>query len=97
MCFGLLPKLTLEQIALGRRLLDASVRDVAKMILKRHPATLYRELSKSSPASKQANALAGERKAVIMDCSNCLFTGSLVTIGSTLVLGRHKIRKSPLK
>jgi DNA invertase Pin-like site-specific DNA recombinase len=97
--FGRPPRLTPEQIALGRRLVDegTSVREVAKMILKCHPATLYRELSKSSPASKQANALAGERKAVIMDCSNCLFTGSLVTIGSTLVLGRHKIRKSPLK
>jgi hypothetical protein len=47
---------------LGRRLVDegTSVREVAKMILKCHPATLYRELSKFSPASKQADALAGE-------------------------------------
>ena len=44
--FGRPPKLTPEQIALGRRLVDegTSVRDVAKVILKCHPATLYREL-----------------------------------------------------
>src|SRR3954464_4172945 len=52
--FGCPPKLTPEQIALSRRLVDegTSVREVAKMILKCHPATLYRELSKSSPLSK---------------------------------------------
>ena len=58
--FGRPPKLTPEQIALARRLLDegTSVREVAKMILKCHPATLYRELSKSSPGSKKAVTLA---------------------------------------
>jgi len=62
MRFGRPPKLTPEQIVLGRRLVDegTSVREVAKMILKCHPAALYRELSKFSPASKQADALAGE-------------------------------------
>ena len=60
--FGRPPKLTPEQIALGRRLVDegTSVRDVAKVILKCHPATLYRELDKFGPASTRANALAGE-------------------------------------
>ena len=60
--FGRPPKLTPEQIALGRRLVDegTSVRDVAKVILKCHPATLYRELGKFGPASNRANALAGE-------------------------------------
>src|SRR5919107_179372 len=39
--FGRPPKLTPEQIALGRRLVDesTSVREVAKAILKCHPAT----------------------------------------------------------
>ena len=37
-----------------------SVREVVKVILKCHPATLYRELGKSGPASTRANALAGE-------------------------------------
>src|SRR3954454_25182207 len=52
--FGRPPKLTPEQIALGRRLVDegTSVREVAKVILKCHPATLYRELGKFGPASK---------------------------------------------
>ena len=60
--FGRPPKLTPEQIALGRRLVDegTSVRDVAKVILKRHPATLYRELGKFGPASNRANALPSE-------------------------------------
>ena len=60
--FGRPPKLTPEQIALGRRLVDegTSVRDVAKVILKCHPATLYRELGKFGPASTRANALASE-------------------------------------
>ena len=59
--FGRPPKLTPEQIALGRRLVDegTSVRDVAKMILKCHPA-LYRELGKFGPASNRADALAGK-------------------------------------
>jgi hypothetical protein len=37
--------LTAEQVALGRRLIDEgkSVREVARVILKFHPATLYRE------------------------------------------------------
>jgi hypothetical protein len=61
-CFGRPPKLTPEQIALDRRLVNegTSVREVAKMILKCHPATLYRELSKSSPGSKKAFTLANE-------------------------------------
>ena len=60
--FGRPPKLTPEQIALGRRLVDegTSVREVAKVILKCHPATLYRELGKFGPASNRADALAGE-------------------------------------
>ena len=60
--FGRPPKLTPEQIALGRRLVDegTSVREVAKVILKCHPATLYRELSKPGPVRKQANGLAAE-------------------------------------
>src|SRR4051812_2748441 len=60
--FGRPPKLTPEQIALGRRLVDegTSVREVAKVILKCHPATLYRELGKFGPASTWADALAGE-------------------------------------
>ena len=57
-----LDRLPGQQIALGRRLVDesTSVRDVAKVILKCHPATLYRELGKFGPASTRANALAGE-------------------------------------
>ena len=43
-----------------RRDEGTSVREVAKVILKCHPATLYRELDKSGPASTRANALAGE-------------------------------------
>ena len=60
--FGRPPKLTPEQIALGRRLVaeGTSVRDVAKVILKCHPATLYRELGKFGPASNRADALAGK-------------------------------------
>ena len=60
--FGRPPKLTPEQIALGRRLVDegTSVREVAKVILKCHPATLYRELGKFGPASNRANALPSE-------------------------------------
>ena len=60
--FGRPPKLTPEQIALGRRLVDegTSVRDVAKVILKCHPATLYRELDKFDPVRKETNALAAE-------------------------------------
>jgi IS30 family transposase len=48
--FGRPPKLTPVQIALGCRLVDegTSVRDVAKVILKCHPATLYRELGRPS-------------------------------------------------
>src|SRR3954453_8977301 len=56
------PKLTPVQIALGCRLVDegTSVRDVAKVILKCPPATLYRELGRFVPASTPAGALAGE-------------------------------------
>ena len=43
-----------------RRDEGTSVRDVAKVILKCHPATLYRELDKFGPASTRAKALAGE-------------------------------------
>ena len=44
-------RLTAEQVALGGRLVaeGASVREVAKVILKCHPATLYRELGKLAP------------------------------------------------
>ena len=46
MRFGRPPKLTVEQVALGERLVGegTSVRDAAKL-LKRHHATLYRALS----------------------------------------------------
>ncbi len=46
--FGRPSALTVEQVALGQRLVDEgkSVREVARVILKCHPATLYRELSK---------------------------------------------------
>ena len=46
--FGRPSALSAEQVALGQRLIDEgqSVREVARMILKCHPATLYRELSK---------------------------------------------------
>jgi DNA invertase Pin-like site-specific DNA recombinase len=49
--FGRPPALTAEQVALGGRLVveGASVREVAKVILKCHPATLYRELGKLAP------------------------------------------------
>jgi DNA invertase Pin-like site-specific DNA recombinase len=48
--FGRPPRLTAEQVALGRRLVDegGSVRQVARAILKCHPATLYRELARIS-------------------------------------------------
>jgi DNA invertase Pin-like site-specific DNA recombinase len=47
--FGRPRSLTSEQVALGRRLVEAgsSVRDVARTVLKCHPATLYRELERS--------------------------------------------------
>ena len=50
--FGRPPKLSAEQIALGQRLIDegTSVREVARVILKCHPATLYRELGRLAPA-----------------------------------------------
>ncbi len=46
--FGRPSSLTAEQVALGQRLIDEgkSVREVARVILKCHPATLYRELGK---------------------------------------------------
>jgi DNA invertase Pin-like site-specific DNA recombinase len=46
--FGRPPRLTAEQVALGRRPVEegASVRQVARSILKCHSATLYRELAK---------------------------------------------------
>ncbi len=46
--FGRPPRLTAEQVALGQRLIEegTSVRQVARSILKCHPATLYRELAK---------------------------------------------------
>ncbi len=48
--FGRPSALTAEQVALGRRLIDEgkTVREVARVILKCHPATLYRELGKRS-------------------------------------------------
>ncbi len=47
--FGRPSKLTTDQLALGKRLLDegGSVRDVARKYLNCHPATLYRELGRS--------------------------------------------------
>ena len=52
--------LTPEQIALERRLVDegTSVREIAKMILKCHPATLYRELGRPSEQSGGRSARA---------------------------------------
>jgi len=52
--FGRPPKLTPEQVALGRRLVEegTSVREVARAILKCHPATLYRELGRLAPPSE---------------------------------------------
>jgi DNA invertase Pin-like site-specific DNA recombinase len=48
--FGRPPALTAEQVALGRRLVEEgrSVREVARVILKCHPATLYRALGKGA-------------------------------------------------
>ena len=50
--FGRPAALTPEQVSLGRRLIDEgkSAREVARVILKCHPATLYRELARV-PAS----------------------------------------------
>jgi DNA invertase Pin-like site-specific DNA recombinase len=47
--FGRPSVLTTEQVALGRRLIGegSSVREVARVILKCHPATLYRELART--------------------------------------------------
>lgn len=55
--FGRPPRLTAEQITLGRRLVDegGSVREVARTILKCHPATLYRELAKIGPTPEPAD------------------------------------------
>lgn len=52
--FGRPAKLTPEQVALGQRLVEegTSVREVAKVILKCHPATLYRELGKAAPRAR---------------------------------------------
>src|SRR3954470_8614772 len=74
--FGRPPKLTPEQIALGCRLVDegTSVREVAKVILKCHPATLYRELGKFGPASTPANALAGEWTTATHNLHTSLYT-----------------------
>ena len=48
--FGRPSALTTEQVTLGQRLIQEgqSVREVARVILKCHPATLYRELGKRS-------------------------------------------------
>src|SRR5918993_3650479 len=49
--FGRPPKLSAAQVALGRRLVEeggTSVREVARTILKCHPATLYRALGKEA-------------------------------------------------
>src|SRR3954467_7252898 len=74
--FGRPPKLTPEQIALGRRLVDEGTpgRDVAKVILKCPPATLYRELGKFGPASTRANALAGEWTTATRNLHTSLYT-----------------------
>ena len=51
--FGRPSALTSEQVALAQRLIDEgeSVREVARSILKCHPATLYRELAKVAAAA----------------------------------------------
>ena len=55
--FGRPAALTSEQVALGRRLIDEgkSVREVARVILKCHPATLYREIAKTSSSVRQVS------------------------------------------
>ena len=52
--FGRPSALTPEQVVLGRRLIDEgkSVREVARVILKCHPATLYRELAKEANSAR---------------------------------------------
>ena len=56
--FGRPPRLTAEQVALGRRLVEegGSVREVARTILRCHPATLYRGLGKRGPPRGPAEA-----------------------------------------
>jgi DNA invertase Pin-like site-specific DNA recombinase len=56
--FGRPSKLTPEQVVLGRRLVEegSSVRQVARVILKCHPATLYRELAKVTPVEGDATS-----------------------------------------
>ena len=56
--FGRPPKLSAEQVALGQRLIDegTSVREVARVILKCHPATLYREFGRLAPTHDVAQA-----------------------------------------
>ena len=63
--FGRPPKLSAEQIALGQRLIDegTSVREVARVILKCHPATLYRELGRLAPAPDIDQAITPDRTA----------------------------------
>jgi DNA invertase Pin-like site-specific DNA recombinase len=52
--FGRPPKLTPEQVALGWRLVaeGTSAREVARAILKCHPATFYRALGRLAPPSE---------------------------------------------
>jgi DNA invertase Pin-like site-specific DNA recombinase len=56
--FGRPSKPTPEQVVLGRRLVEegGSVRQVARVILKCHPATLYRELAKVTPVEGDATS-----------------------------------------
>jgi DNA invertase Pin-like site-specific DNA recombinase len=56
--FGRPSKLTPEQVVLGRRLVEegSSVRQVARVILKCHPATLYRELAKVTSVEGNATS-----------------------------------------
>src|SRR3954465_6378165 len=78
--FGRPSKLTPEQVALGCRLVDegTSVREVAKVILKCHPATLYRELGKFGPASTPANALAGEWTTATHNLHTSLYSAHVI-------------------
>ena len=75
--FGRPPALTAEQVALGRRLIaeGKSVREVARVILKCHPATLYRELAK--PPGSCAFSREGQG---VNELASCLLTAATATV-----------------